>query len=231
MKMTPLQTSKFNDRANKLRPSMLIIHSMGLPVEMALELLTTNPMEASAHYAIAPDGEIFAFVSEHHRAWHAGKSVWLGQDDINSRSIGIELIMPGPNNTERDEAEVPGPFSLAQMNSLTNLALDITRRWNIAPENVLAHSDIAPGRKRDPGERFNWADFAAAGVGVWPDGPLPLPLEAPTIEGLARYGYDVSNEKEAIIAFQRHFRADACTGNDDCKTRQILNWLLQKTGR
>jgi len=231
MKIHPLPTTKYNDRADHLRPSMLIIHSMGLPVGTALDLLTVSAIEASAHYAITPEGDIYSFVSEHHRAWHAGKSTWRGLEDINSHSIGIELIAPGPDNTEKDEMDVPGPFSLLQMNSLTNLSLDILRRWNISTDSVLAHSDIAPGRKRDPGERFNWADFAAAGVGLWPDGPLPLPLEAPTLEGLARYGYDVSDPQAALVAFQRHFRPTNCTGEDDTRTRQILNWLLQKTGR
>lgn len=225
-----IPTNKHGERA-ATRPTLLIIHSMGLPVPTALELLTRAPREVSCHYAIAPDGKIYRMVPEGRRAWHAGKSSWRGQSDINSASIGIELICPGEGGRERTEEEVPGPFPEVQIEALFELVEDIVLRHGILPEDVLAHSDIAPGRKRDPGELFPWHAFSKTGVALWPRRPYPLPSTGDLAPLLQRYGYDVSDPPAAVIAFQRHFRPRDCKGIADSETRSILEWLLQKTKR
>lgn len=224
-----MPTEKYGERADNVRPSILIIHSTDLPTAASLEALVHSKREVSCHYLITPEGEIYAMVPEEKRAWHAGKSFWRGKTDINSLSIGIELVWPA--DREAAEDEIPGPFTEKQMEALIPLAKEITKRWGIQPENILAHSDVAPGRKRDPGERFDWALFNKEGIGLWPTRPYPSPPSGEITPLLARYGYEVSDPKEATIAFQRHFRTRDCAGVADSETRGILQWLLEKTGR
>lgn len=230
LQIIDIPTDKYGERARP-RPHLLVIHSMGLPVTTGLELLTKSSREVSCHYAIAPDGKVYRMVPEDKRAWHAGKSYWRGITDINSASIGIELICPGEGGRERDEEEVPGPFPDVQLNALFELAEDITSRWGILPEDVLAHSDIAPGRKRDPGELFPWHALAKTGVALWPWRPYPMPSSGELAPLLRRYGYDVSDPQAAVIAFQRHFRPRECSGIANSETRSLIEWLLQKTRR
>ncbi len=227
--MISMPTEKYGERRDVPKPSLLIIHSTDMPTAASLEVLTRAPREVSCHYLIAPNGTTYAMVPEDKRAWHAGKGWWRGQTDINSLSIGIELVWP--EDREAQEDEIPGPFPSAQMDALVTLAREIVNRWNILPEDVLAHSDIAPTRKRDPGERFDWARLAAEGLALLPQRPFPLPPTGELAPLLARYGYDVRDPQAALIAFQRHFRTRDCGGIADSETRSLLAWLLKKTGR
>ena len=228
LKFIDIPTNKHGERKVE-RPTLLIIHSTDLPTTTSLEVLTQSTREVSCHYLISPEGNIYRMVPEDRRAWHAGKSYWRGQTDINSASIGIELVWPP--DREAAEDEIPGPFPEPQLEALYTLAEDITSRWGILPEDVLAHSDIAPGRKRDPGERFPWHQLAKTGIALWPWRPLPLPSAGELAPLLNRYGYDVKDPEAALIAFQRHFRQRDCRGIADSETRSLLEWLLKKTGR
>ncbi len=224
-------TDKHNERRNGVLPTILIIHSIGMPCQEALRLLCVPEVEASCHYYIGQDGQIVQMVPEERRAWHAGKSLWSGVDDINSHSIGIELGWSEACEAAEDEASVPGPFTPVQMDALLELSQAICSRWPILPENVLAHSDIAPQRKRDPGERFDWAWMSSHGIGVWPD-PLAFnEVEGDISEMLARYGYDVSNVTAAIKAFQRHFQPEDCSGIPNAQTFARLASLLEQVSR
>ena len=178
------------------RPNCLILHYTGMPTgEAALKALTDPASEVSAHYLIWEDGAIDQLVAERDRAWHAGRAWWKGETDLNSASIGIEIVNPG------HDGGLP-PFPPAQIEATIALARDIAARWNIAPERILAHSDVAPARKRDPGEAFPWGALWRAGVGHWTQ-PAPIagaPLFAHEEEGpavraaqamLSLYGYGV----------------------------------------
>ncbi len=223
-----IPTSKHGERSVE-RPTLLIIHSTDLPTTTSLEVLTQSSREVSCHYLISPEGNTYRMVPEDRRAWHAGKSSWRGQKDVNSMSIGIELVWPPDREAELDE--IPGPFPEAQLDALYALSEDITSRWGILPEDVLAHSDVAPGRKRDPGERFPWNKLADTGVALWPWRPLPMPPTGDLSPLLKRYGYDVTDPSAALVAFQRHFRPRDCRGIADSETRSLLEWLLKKTHR
>ena len=175
-------------------PNCLILHYTGMPTgEAALKTLTDPASEVSAHYLVWEDGAIDQLVAESDRAWHAGRGSWKGESDLNSASIGIEIVNPGHDGGSP-------PFPERQIEATIALAQDICARWAIAPERVLAHSDIAPARKRDPGEVFPWGALWRSGVGHWTE-PAPLigpPLFAHEEEGppvramqamLALYGY------------------------------------------
>ena len=207
-----------NERRNGLTPSILVLHYTGLPtVERSIEILSDPECQVSCHYVIDEAGGITQMVPERLRAWHAGVSSWHGETDLNSMSIGIEIQNPGHNNGYPD-------FPASQMKSVTALSKDIIARHAIRAENVLAHSDIAPLRKDDPGEKFGWLGLAKAGVGYCVE-PEPVtdhnPQCAASPEMIAKaqkllqdYGYacpqtgtldDVTGK--VIIAFQRHFQA------------------------
>ncbi len=229
LKFIDVSTHKFGHRADGQPPRLLIIHSTDMPTDTSLEMLTRNPREVSVHYMICPKGMVYRMVGEDKRAWHAGKSYWRGASDINSASIGIELVWPA--DREASEDEIPGPFPQPQMDALLELAQGICTRWNIKPEDVLAHSDIAPGRKRDPGPRFDWKQLAAAGLAWLPARPYPMPPTGDITLLLARYGYDVKDEEAALRAFQMHFRPAMVNGIADSETRSLIQALLLKTGR
>lgn len=224
-----MPTQKFGDRIDDAKPQLVIIHSTDMPTMPSLDALVRSPREVSCHYLISPEGKTYRMVAEDKRAWHAGKSSWRGKTDINSLSIGIELVWPEDREAKLDE--VPGPFWEPQMDALIQLLYDIKTRWDILPENFLAHSDVAPARKRDPGERFDWARLAAEGLALMPTRPLPMPPTGEMAPLLKRYGYDVSDETAALIAFQRHFRPRECKGIADSETRSTLQWLLKATNR
>jgi N-acetylmuramoyl-L-alanine amidase len=155
-------------------------------------------------------------VPETRRAWHAGQSFWAGVTDVNTRSIGIELVNPGHALGYR-------PFAAAQIASLKSLCHDILARHAIPAARVVGHSDVAPARKIDPGELFPWAEMAHDGIGLWP-APQQSELGA---EALARFGYDPSLPAEqTITAFQRHFRADEINGRWDAQCAGLLAGLL-----
>jgi N-acetylmuramoyl-L-alanine amidase len=203
----------------------------------ALSRLCDPKAEVSAHYFIDAEGEIFQLVPEARRAWHAGQSSWAGETDMNSASIGIEIENGG------HEFGAP-PYPDAQIDALIALCRDIMRRHAINPSRILAHSDIAPGRKIDPGEYFPWERLAAAGVGHYVP-PHPIGDDAPLASGasgekveelqrmLAAYGYDITvsghydtTTEKVVAAFQRHFRSTRVDGNADRSTIETLRELL-----
>lgn len=196
---------------------MLVLHYTGMTsASAALDRLCDPEAKVSSHYLIDEDGSVYSLVPEEMRAWHAGLSSWRGQTDVNSRSIGIELVNPGHEFGYR-------PFPKAQMDALIPLARSILSAHPIPPRNVVGHSDVAPARKDDPGELFDWKELAAEGIGLWPE---PAEAEAPAI-GLADYGYDVSDMEKAAIAFQRHFRPANLDGVFDQECRRLLLSLLR----
>jgi len=208
----------FEPRPEGCPIDMLVIHYTGMTSgQAALDRLCDPEAKVSAHYLIDEDGTIYSLVPEERRAWHAGLSFWRGQTDVNSRSIGIELVNPGHEFGYR-------PFPQAQMDALIPLARNILSAHPIPPRNVVAHSDVAPSRKDDPGELFDWKELAQEGIGLW---PIAGEAEAPAI-GLADYGYDVSNMEMAVIAFQRHFRPASLDGVFDQECRRLLLSLLQQ---
>jgi N-acetylmuramoyl-L-alanine amidase len=211
----------FNERL--LPVSMLVLHYTGMPdAAQAIAWLRNPESQVSCHYLVAEDGQILRMVDEEKRAWHAGRSFWRGVTDVNSASIGIEIVNPGHEFGYR-------PFAEPQMDALIPLVADIIRRHKIRPPYVVGHSDIAPARKEDPGELFDWERLARLGLAMprpsrnlmdptWTDGGFLLALE--------RYGYDVSKPKEAVVAFQRRFRQENIDGIIDGETRAILLGLL-----
>jgi N-acetylmuramoyl-L-alanine amidase len=206
--------------------------------EAALARLCDPVSEVSCHYFVFADGRIVQLVGEDRRAWHAGKGLWKGESDLNSASIGIEIVNPG------HDGGLP-LYPDAQIEATITLVRDIIDRRQIAPERVLAHSDIAPARKRDPGERFPWELLWRAGIGHWtppvpPGGGL---LFKPEEEGqpvralqamLALYGYGVElsgvfdrQTRFALAAFQRHFRPALVDGEADRSTVATLRALIE----
>jgi N-acetylmuramoyl-L-alanine amidase len=205
---------------------MLILHYTGMEsAAAALDRLCSPEAKVSAHYLIDEDGTVWRLVAEERRAWHAGVSCWRGRRDINGASIGIELVNPGHGLGYR-------AFPEPQMAALETLARDIVARHAIPSRHVLGHSDVAPQRKADPGELFDWQRLARAGIGVWPDfTTLPPPVAdiAELQRQLAEIGYDIlqSGVEDAmttavITAFQRHFRPSLCDGKADIETRQRI---------
>jgi len=226
-KIRPLEAPSPNhDARGGQAVDMLVLHYTGMRTgDEALRRLCDPDAKVSAHYMIEEDGRVFRLVPEDRRAWHAGVACWAGRRDINARSIGIELVNPGHEFGYRD-------FPAQQMDSLVILCTDILARHAIAPERVLGHSDVAPARKQDPGERFDWAALARAGIGLWP-GELSLadgaPSEPAFLEQLALFGYatDDAPPQEVIAAFQRHFRPSAVTGQADGECAGRLAALLR----
>lgn len=201
---------------------MLILHYTGMESgEAALERMCDPAAKVSAHYCIEEDGRVYALVPEDARAWHAGEAEWRGNRDINARSIGIELVNPGHEFGYR-------LFPQPQMMALRTLAVDILARHSIPPARVLGHSDVAPLRKQDPGEFFDWRGLAAAGVGIWPEDSPAAVLETAVAKALQRIGYGYTEEDlpAVIRAFQRHFRPNALTGTADAGTRRRLAAVL-----
>ena len=179
----------------------LIIHGTGMEcAEDALSRLCDKASEVSAHYTIDEDGVIYQHVEEGKRAWHAGVSSWQGQNKINARSVGVELVNKGHEWGYHK-------FPKAQIDALIELSKQILERHDI--QHVLAHSDIAPDRKSDPGELFPWKNFAQEGIGVWPDVSDEDVLKGGLIQdvsqGLRRVGYEASKSQNMLIAFQRHY--------------------------
>ena len=212
-----------NHDERSLPVTMLVLHYTGMQdAASAIARLTDPAAKVSSHYLVAEDGQIVRLVPEDRRAWHAGKSRWRGIGDVNSASIGIEIVNPGHEFGYR-------PFPEAQMNALVPLIAEITKRHAIAPANVVGHSDVAPQRKRDPGELFDWELLGKLGLALrrprhglqdphWSPGGYLLALE--------RFGYDVSDGPAAVAAFQRRFRPEAIDGIADGETRGILLRLL-----
>lgn len=228
----------YGPRRDGKRPTYLILHYTGLSTaQEAIDILKSPEREVSAHYLVHEDGHVVQMVSEKARAWHAGKSVWKGEADINSASIGIEIVNPG-------DLENYPPFKEAQIDAVIALCRDICARHDIRPENVLAHSDIAPARKTDPGHNFPWAKLHQAGMGHYIEaapvqggrflarGEQGQPVEA-LQSMLALYGYGIEisgvfdEETEIVVkAFQRHFRPQNVDGVADFSTIDTLYRLI-----
>ncbi len=203
---------------------ILLLHYTGMEsAPAALARLCDATAKVSAHYCIDEDGTLYRLVPEDRRAWHAGVACWAGAGDINARAIGIELVNPGHEFGYRR-------FPEAQMATLIELAGGILARHPIPARRVLGHADVAPLRKEDPGELFDWARLAAAGIGLWPgDAPaVERPEEAEVKRALAAFGYGYLDQDFAAVvrAFQRHFRPAAVTGEVDAETAGRLKVLL-----
>ena len=230
-------------RRGKTRADMLLLHYTGMmDVERAIWWLAQPQAKVSCHYVVDELGRITQMARESDRAWHAGVACWAGETDINSASIGIEIQNPGCDLGYPD-------FPEAQMAAVTALCRDIVERNAIPPVRVLAHSDVAPGRKIDPGEKFDWRRLHAAGVGHWVE-PAPLdpndegvgtgeasPLIGHATRLLAGYGYPISPcetldaEGMAVIrSFQLHFRPARADGRLDRSTLATLEALVASAG-
>ncbi len=217
-----------HDARPDLPISILVLHYTGMTsAQAAIDRLRDPAARVSSHYVVDEDGTIMRLVPEARRAWHAGISYWRGQRELNAISIGIEIVNPGHEWGYR-------PFPSAQMTAVRALCGDILSRHPIAHRDIVAHSDIAPDRKQDPGELFDWASLAADGIGLWPPGNDPRTHDIvtdahrlkPIRAALHAIGYDLENEGDAdpsfanvISAFQRHWRQEAITGDADAGTR------------
>lgn len=233
-----IPSPNFGERRGVSTPDMLVLHYTAMETaKAACDWLCAEEAEVSAHYLIDENGDVSQLVSEKDRAWHAGQSSWHGETDVNSRSVGIEIANKG------HEAGCPA-YPDAQMKSVINLSQSIIARHNIKSNLVLAHSDIAPLRKRDPGEWFSWELLADEGVGHYID-PSPIsggryfmrgesgqPIEAlQSMLGLYGYGVKVNGQfdeltEAVVIAFQRHFRPEKVDGIADMSTIETLHRLL-----
>ncbi|MBN8531551.1 MAG: N-acetylmuramoyl-L-alanine amidase [Alphaproteobacteria bacterium] len=219
---------------------MLVLHYTGMATaEEAIARLCDPAAKVSAHYLIKESGEILALVPEEKRAWHAGKSYWRGKEGLNANSIGIEIVNPGHEFGYRD-------FKEAQYEALIPLCREILKRHAIPARNVVGHSDIAPDRKEDPGEKFDWERLAMEGIGLWPEALKRLSLFKDLGDGdkgervaamqkkLSDYGYAVVCHGEydeatmlAALAFQRHFRQERLDAVWDWECNDRLNVLLE----
>jgi N-acetylmuramoyl-L-alanine amidase len=203
---------------------MLILHYTGMrSAAEAIERLCSPEAQVSAHYLVDEDGAVLRLVAEERRAWHAGVAFWAGQRDINGASIGIELVNPGHEFGYR-------PFPEPQMAALEALCREILARHPIPPRHVLGHSDVAPQRKADPGELFDWRRLARAGIGLWPETAAPAAAGVTEAQRLlAAIGYETAEsgvldaETRAVVtAFQRHFRPARCDGALDGETLALI---------
>ncbi|MBV9995328.1 MAG: N-acetylmuramoyl-L-alanine amidase [Caulobacteraceae bacterium] len=232
----PAPSPNFNTRVGP--PDMIVLHYTGMvDGPSALARMRDEAAEVSAHYMVEEDGRIFGLVAEERRAWHAGKSFWRGATDINGVSIGVEIVNPGHEFGYR-------PFPDRQIEALIALLGDIRSRWSIPDARILGHSDVAPGRKQDPGELFPWRRLAQAGHGLWAE-PQPAPGDALTRgqegtgifalqAGLTRLGYECAPSgayddwtATVVEAFQRHWRPASVDGAADGETRARLIALLR----
>lgn len=240
LRVIPRPSPNFNDRPCPV--DMLVMHYTGMPdAAGAIAVLTDGGRtpRVSAHYTLDEDGTAYAHVPEDKRAWHAGVSWWQGRDDVNSRSIGIEIVNPGHEFGYQD-------FPLRQIAAVISLCKTIlTRRGPISADRVLAHSDVAPSRKQDPGEKFPWELLSESGVGHWVRA-APLSTDGvklhPGDRGdavtrlqrmLAAYGYGLEETglyddatRDVVTAFQRHFRQARVDGVADPSTQMTLRALI-----
>lgn len=249
MKIEALPSPNFNDR--KFDVDMLVLHYTGMETgQAALERMRDPATEVSAHYMVWEDGRIVQLVGEDKRAWHAGVSSWQGDDDLNSRSIGIEIVNGG-NDWPLSGGKLP-PYPEAQIEAVIALCQGILSRWTIPQSRIVGHSDIAPDRKDDPGEHFPWARFSAADIGLWPlsilDDQAGASADEPHLIGrglnrgdkgeavermqtmLNEIGYPIEPRgaydaaTEAVVrAFQRRWVQDQVTGQADLRTLRMIS--------
>jgi N-acetylmuramoyl-L-alanine amidase len=221
--MTIIDTPSPNWDERDAPVSMIVLHYTGMQdAESAIARLRDPAAKVSCHYLVAEDGQVLRMVDESKRAWHAGRSHWREIDDCNGASVGIEIVNPGHEFGLQ-------PFPEAQVAAVIRLVADIKDRHEITRGNVVGHSDIAPARKRDPGELFPWHRLARLRLALprpaknlvdpmWTEGGFCLALE--------RFGYDVTDRMAAIMAFQRRFRPELIDGEIDAECRMILLALL-----
>ena len=236
LEVIPAPSPNFNERFAP--PDMIVLHYTGMQTgQAALDRLRDAEAKVSSHYLVEEDGRVFSLVAEERRAWHAGVSSWRGRTDVNGASIGIEIVNPGHEFGYR-------PFPEPQVQSVIDLVGDIRTRWTIPDGRIVAHSDVAPDRKEDPGELFPWKQLAEAGHGLWVEsGAAPGAALAEGEEGLGvlalqaglnRLGYDCAPSGKfepattAIVrAFQRHWLQTRFDGVADGETRARLVGLLR----
>src|SRR5216683_3065519 len=231
----------FDDRKDGRPPDMILLHYTGMQTgAAALQRLTIAASKVSSHYVVFENGRIVQCVPEERRAWHAGESSWAGETDINSRSIGIEIVNPGHEFGYSN-------FPLRQIAASISLCKSIiTRRGPISADRILGHSDVAPARKQDPGEKFPWGLLSESGVGHWVRA-APLDLEGTGLKPgdrgesatrlqrtLRSYGYGIAETgtyddatREVVTAFQRHFRQARVDGIADPSTLLTLRALIE----
>ncbi len=221
MDITRCPSPNFDER--QLPVSMIVLHYTGMPdAEGALNRLRSPEAKVSAHYLVDEAGEVFQLVDEEKRAWHSGRSYWRGITDVNSASVGIEIVNPGHEFGYR-------PFPDEQIASLIPLVADIKERHGIGRGNIVGHSDVAPARKEDPGELFPWWELAKRRLALpSPSRDLmdPYWTDAGFLLALERFGYEVTDPQKAVIAFQRRFRPDLIDGIIDGECRAKLLALL-----
>jgi N-acetylmuramoyl-L-alanine amidase len=236
-----VSSPNFDERKGGRRPDMILLHYTGMQSgDAALKALTTAASKVSAHYVVFEDGRIVQCVPETRRAWHAGESFWAEETDINSCSIGIEIVNPGHEFGYPD-------FPLRQTAAVISLCKSIiTRRGPISGDRFLAHSDVAPARKQDPGEKFPWGLLSDSNVGHWVRA-APLDLEGTSLKPgdrgdavirlqrtLRAYGYGITDTgsyddatQKVVTAFQRHFRQARVDGIADPSTLLTLRALIE----
>lgn len=212
MRILDQSSPNFGPRRGGVRPDMVIVHHTAMAsAEVALARLCDPAAEVSAHYLVGEDGRIWRLVAEEARAWHAGTAAWGGVRDVNSHSVGIELAnTAGPASP---------PYPEPQMAALEALLDAVSGRWGIAPERVLAHSDVAPGRKSDPGSKFDWRRLAVGGRGVWPDRVPAARPGADFAREAARIGYVAPDGDPGALlqAFRLRFRPWASSPGPDAE--------------
>ncbi len=221
MKIIEAPSPNYDERS--LPITMIVLHYTGMQDgESAIARLRDPAAKVSSHYVVAEDGTVLRLVDDDKRAWHAGASHWRDVDDVNSASIGIEIVNPGHEFGYR-------PFPDEQIDAVIRLVHDIKDRYEITRGNIVGHSDVAPARKRDPGELFPWGKLARLRLALpRPTQNLMDPMwsESGFLIALERFGYDVADPMAAIMAFQRRFRPELIDGEIDAECRMILLALL-----
>lgn len=221
MTIIDLPSPNFDERT--LPVTMIVLHYTGMiDGPSAIARLRDPEAKVSAHYVVEEDGRVMRLVPEEKRAWHAGRSHWRGVTDVNSASVGIEIVNPGHDHGYRN-------FPAEQVDAVIQLVADIKARHGIGRGDIVGHSDIAPRRKRDPGELFPWGQLARLRLALpRPTKNLMDPMwsEAGFLLALERFGYDVEDKMAAIMAFQRRFRPELVDGEVDAECRMILLALL-----
>lgn len=238
MSLTFIEAPSPNFDNRTAPPDMIVMHYTGMKTgEAALAQLRNPDAKVSSHYMVEEDGRIFRLVAEERRAWHAGRGSWQGETNCNAVSVGIEIVNPGHEWGYR-------PFPDAQIEAVIALTADIRGRWQVPDNRIIAHSDLAPMRKPDPGELFPWKRLAEAGHGVWAEAsPSPGQALAEGDEGvgvfalqagLTRLGYDCAPSgkfdeatKATVLAFQRHWVQSRFDGVADGLTRATLMAVIR----
>ena len=222
MRVTDAPSPNHDDRPDGAPVDMLILHYTGMRSgDAAIDRLCDPVAKVSAHYVVEEDGRVFRLVPEARRAWHAGISHWRGASGLNARSIGIEVVNPGHEHGYR-------PFAALQMAALCDLCLGVLARHPIPAWNVVGHSDVAPDRKEDPGEFFDWEGLAANGVGLWPRAAGQGDGDALRLLGAIGYRTDLPLPV-LLRAFQRHWRPARVDGMADAETLARLHAVAALT--